>query len=168
MEFFEVVRKRRSLRSYQKVNIPKEDIIKILEAGILAPSGKNIQPFEFIVIDNEEIIEKLGEIASFIKDASVVIGIIAEPSQSKYWLEDISATTENMLLAIEDLGYASCWIEGYLLPKEEWAKKILGIPENKRFIIILPIGKPYQIPQQKEKKKISEITHYNKYGIKYL
>ncbi len=168
MEFFEVVRKRRSVRSYQKVNIPKEDILKILEAGVLAPSGRNIQPFEFIVIDDEDLIEKLGEIAPFIKEASVIIGIIADPSQSKYWLEDISATTENMLLAIEDLGYASCWVEGYLLPKEEWAKKILGIPENKRFIIILPIGKAYQIPQKKEKKKISEITHYNKYGIKYL
>jgi nitroreductase len=168
MEFFEVVRKRRSIRSYQKINIPKEDIIKILEAGILAPSGRNIQPFEFIVIDDEEIIEKLGEITPFIKEASVIIGIIADPSQSKYWLEDISATTENMLLAIEDLGYASCWIEGYLLPKEEWAKKLLGIPENKRFIIILPIGKASYVPEKKEKKKISEITHYNRYGIKYL
>ncbi|MFN4227926.1 MAG: nitroreductase family protein [Candidatus Ratteibacteria bacterium] len=169
MELFEVIEKRRSVRSYEKCNIPKQDIEKILKAGGLAPSGRNIQPYEFIVIDDEKIIKKLGEeVQSCISEASVVIGIIADPQMSKYWLEDISAVTENMLLAIEDLGYASCWIEGTLLPKEDKIKELLKIPKEKRFIIILPIGKAKGEISKKVKKDIREITHHNFYGQKYF
>lgn len=169
MELFEVIEKRRSVRNFEKCDIPKEDIEKILKAGVFAPSGMNIQPFEFIVIDDEEIIKMLGEIVQgCISEASIVIGIIADPSKSKYWLEDVSAVTENMLLAITNLGYASCWIEGTLIPKEEQVKKILRIPTDKKFIIILPIGKEKKETTKKVKKDIKEITHHNYYGNRYF
>lgn len=169
MELFEVIEKRKSVRSYEKCNIPKENIEKILKAGSLAPSGRNIQPFEFIVIDDEKIIKKLGEeVQNCIAEASIVIGIIADPLQSKFWLEDISAVTENMLLAIENLGYASCWIEGTLIPREKQIKELLKIPDEKRFIIILPIGKAKGEISKKIKKDIREITHHNFYGNKYF
>ena len=168
MDFFEVVKNRRSVRSLEKVEIPKEDIIKILESGRLAPSGRNIQPWEFIVIDRREIIEEFRKVQPFIGDASLIIGIIANPEESKYWLEDISASAENMLLAITALGYASCWVEGTLLPNEEWVKKLLKIPEDKRLIIILPVGKEKEKVKMPPKKDLSLIVHYNEYGRKFL
>ena len=168
MDFFEVVKKRCSVREFEKIDIPKEDIIKILDAGRLAPSGRNVQPREFIVIDNKEIIEKLGKVQEFISDASVVIGIIASPEESKYYLEDISASAENMLLAITALGYASCWVEGTLLKKEKWAKELLGIPEEKRLIALLPIGKAKSEVGMPYKKPLSSIVYHNKYGNPYL
>lgn len=168
MEFFEVVAKRKSVRNLEKIEIPKEDIIKILNAGRLAPSGKNIQPWEFIVIDDEEKIKQLGKVQSFISDAAVVIGIIASPDESKYWLEDVSAAAENMFLAITALGYATCWVEGTLLRNEDWVKELLGIPDERRFVIILPVGKEKENGKRPPKKELSSIVHHNKYGKKYI
>jgi len=167
MDFFEVVKKRCSVREFEKIEIPKEDIIKILDAGRLAPSGRNVQPREFIVIDDKKIIEKLGKVQEFISNASVIIGIIASPEESKYYLEDVSASAENMLLAITAFGYTSCWVEGTLLRNEDWVKKLLNIPEEKRIMIMLPIGKA-KTQQTHPKKELSEIVYHNQYGKKYL
>ena len=168
MEFFEVIEKRRSVRELQKVTIPQEHILRILESGRLAPSGKNIQPWEVLVIDDEELIRQLASVQSFIGQAGVLIGIVADPRESKYWLEDAAATIENMLLAITALGYASCWIEGTLLRKEEWAKNVLGIPEEKRFLALLPLGKAAGRISPPVKKPLSSLSYYNQYGQHYL
>jgi len=168
MEFFEVIQKRRSVRSLEKIKSPGEDILKILEAGRLAPSGRNAQVWEFIVIDDENLIKELGKIQSFISDSSVVIGVIMNPEESKFWIEDASAAIENMLLTITYLGYASCWVEGTLLKKEEWAKRLLGIPEEKRLIALLPIGKAKSEVEKPYKKPLSSIVHHNRYGQSYL
>jgi len=168
MDFFDVIKKRRCIRDIEKVKIPKEDIIKILECGRLAPSGMNIQPWEFIVIDDEEKIKQLSKVQTFIIDASVVIGIIVDPNESKYYIEDISAAAENIFLAITALGYATCWVEGTLLRQEDFVKKLLNIPKNKNIMIIFPIGKAKRIPQMPQKKELSSIVFYNEYGKKYL
>jgi len=75
----------------------------------------------------------------FIRDASAVIAIVADESASRYWLEDVSASTENILLAATALGYASCWVEGTLLRVEDEAKEVLRIPKNKRLIVAIPL-----------------------------
>lgn len=168
MDFFEVIKKRRSVRSFEKVEIKKEDILKILEAGRLAPSGRNAQVWEFIVIDDENIIKELGKIQSFISESSVIIGVIMDPEKSNFWVEDASAAIENMLLTITYLGYASCWVEGTLLKKEKWAKELLGIPEEKRLIALLPIGKAKSEVGMPYKKPLSSIVYHNKYGNPYL
>jgi len=164
MDIFEAIAKRKSSRSLMKTEIPMSDLEQIIEAGRLAPSGMNRQPFEFIIIRDSETISKLGIVQGFIRDASAIIAIVADEKQSKYWLEDISASTENMLLAITALGYDSCWIEGTLLRKEEEAKGILNVPPDKRLVIILPIGKSAVVGSQAIKKSMAEMTHYEKYG----
>lgn len=164
MDVFEAIKKRKSVRSLIKIDIPMDDLEKIVDAGRLAPSGMNRQPFEFIIITDEEVINKLSIAQSFIKEASAAIAIVADEKESKYWLEDISACAENMFLAITALGYDSCWIEGTLLRKEEESKKILGVPNDKRFVILLPIGKGAVGGSQAIKKSMAEMTHYNKYG----
>lgn len=164
MDLFEAIEKRRSVRNLVKCEIPKEHLEKIVDAGRRAPSGMNVQPREFIVITDPELIEKLSEIQGFIKNASAVIAVVCDPNASRYWLEDMAASVENMLLAIVALGYDSCWVEGTLLRREEWAKELLGVPKEKRLMALLPIGKAASPGFQAPKKPLSEITYLNRYG----
>ena len=163
MELFEAIEKRASVRKLEPATISDDDIRKILDAGRRAPSGKNLQPLEYVLIRDRETIKKLERVQPFIGQASVVIAIVADQN-SRYWLEDASAAAENMLLAITALGYASCWVEGTLLRHEEWAKELLGVPAERRLIVLLPIGKPAVAPVQKEKKRLEDMVHSERYG----
>ena len=163
MEFFETVKNRYSCRSLKPIDIPQEHLDKILNAGKSAASGMNIQPFDFLVIKDREGIDKIATAQGFISGASVIIGIIANPDDSQYWREDISATAENMLLAITALGYGSTWVEGTILPKEKEIKNYFGIPENLRFIIALPIGKPATEGSQATKRDLDNMVHREKW-----
>lgn len=166
MDLFEAIQKRRSVRSLVETDIPIAHLEKIVDAGRLAPSGTNAQPREFIIITDPDIISRLSTVQASVRSASAIIAIVADDKGSKYWLEDASASTENMLLAIVALGYDSCWVEGTLLRKEDEAKQILGVPETKRLIVLLPIGKAAAPGSQASKKPLTEITYYNKYGQK--
>jgi nitroreductase len=166
MDVFECIEKRRSVRNLVRTEIPMSDIEKIVDAGRRAPSGNNVQPWEFIIITNPQTITKLSIAQGFIRSASAVIAVAADESLSRYWLEDVSAATENMLLAATALGYASCWVEGTLLRVEEKAKKVLDVPQDKRLIIAIPLGKAAKEGSQARKKPMNEIVHYEKYGQK--
>jgi nitroreductase len=159
MEFFEVIKNRRSCRNLEPVEIPEEDIEKILDAGRRATSGLNKQPYDFLLVREKENIEKIAAAQGFISNASAVIVIIAKPDVSQFWLEDVSAAAENMHLAVTALGYGTTWIEGTLLKKEQELKKHFNIPENMRFIIALPIGKPASEGSQSPKRKLEDIVY---------
>jgi nitroreductase len=91
---------------------------------------------------------------------------VADPAVSRWWLEDASAAAENMLLAIQALGYASVWVEGTLLKQEDFAKKLLGIPPEKKFVILLPVGKAPQDTPQADRKPLQDIIWREHYGKK--
>lgn len=164
MDVFEAIEKRRSVRSLVKTDISMKDLKKIVDAGRRAPSGMNTQPREFIIITDDDIIAKLSEVQGFMRNASAMIAVVSEPNASKYWLEDMAASVENMLLAVVALGYDSCWVEGTLLRREEWAKELLNVPKDKRLMAFLPIGKAASSGSQASKKQMSDIIHYNRYG----
>ena len=165
MEVFEAIERRASVRRLVPVEISDDDLQRILDAGRRAPSGMNVQPLEYIVIRDKSTIKKLEKVQSFIAEASLVIGVVADQN-ARFWLEDASAATENMLLAIVAFGYASCWVEGTLLKQEQWAKELLGVPVDRRLIIFLPVGKPADAPIQKEKKPLADIAYSERYGNK--
>ena len=96
MDLFEAIEKRASVRDLKPVDIPYDDLRRILDAGRRAPSGYNRQPFEFIVIREPESLRKLAECQACIGDVNTAIAVVADPEASKYWLEDLSAATENM------------------------------------------------------------------------
>jgi len=163
MDFFEIIEGRASVRGYEAVDVPREDIEAVLDAGRRAPSGNNIQPFEFIVVTDKAVIQQLSAPQGFIAEASALIAIVADSSASTYWLEDISAAATQMLLAIHALGYASCWVEGTLLRKEAEMKQVLGVPDNLRLMIFLPIGNASSPPTQPAKKSLDDLVHWGKY-----
>jgi nitroreductase len=165
MDTLTAIRKRRSVREYTGDPIPKEDILKILEAGRWAPSGYNRQPWEFVVVTAQETINELKIAAQWMENAGVVIAVVLDQAASKFWLEDGSAAVENMLLASTALGYGSCWLQGYTEPREEAFKKLLGVPLEKRLLTLVPIGVPIEWPDR-EKKSLEEIVHWGKYEPK--
>lgn len=159
MDTFDAIQKRRSVRDFTGEPIPTPDLEKIIDAGRLAPSGNNRQPWDFIVVTDRTILMRLSKAAAWSADASAMIVVVMNPV-SKYWVEDGSAAVENMLLAATALGYGSCWLQGNAAPHEAEFKLLLNIPENLKILTLIPIGVPSEWPKQKRKKPPEEILHW--------
>jgi nitroreductase len=161
MEALEAIRKRRSIRQYTGDLIPRGDLEKIVDAGRLAATGGNRQPWDFIVVTDREMIHQLKRTAEWMEKAGAIIAVVMDPS-SRWWVEDGSAAIENMLIASVALGYGACWLEGTTLPMEEELKKLLHVPKDKRLLTLIPIGVPAESPTV-EKKPLGNILHWEKY-----
>ncbi len=162
MDIFEAIHKRRSIRSFTGAPVPRPDLEKIVDAGRLAASGHNCQPWDFIVITEPAVIERLGNVVrTWMAQAGAIIAIVLDPS-TRYWLEDGSAAAQNMLLASTGLGYGSCWVEGGVIPVEEELKELLGVPPDRRLLIVVAVGVPAEWPS-KEKKSLEEVLHWERF-----
>ena len=158
----EVIRKRRSVRDYTGEPIPQGDLETIVDAGRLAASGHNEQPWDFVVVTERELIEQLKVASLWMEKAGAIIAVVVDPS-SRWWREDSSAAVENMLIAATALGYGSCWLQGYTEPREEEFKTLLDIPGEKRLLTLVPIGVPVQWPTV-EKKSLDQVIHWERYS----
>ena len=161
MDALEAMRKRRSVRQYTGDPIPREDLETIVDAGRLAATGYNRQPWDFIVVTDREMIDKLKVVAKWMDRAGAIVAVALDPS-SRFWLEDGSAAVENMLIASTALGYGSCCLEGNTLPREEEFKELLGVPAEKRLLTLVPVGVPAEQPAP-EKKPLEEVIRWEKY-----
>lgn len=161
MDAIEAIRKRRSVRDFTGGTIPREDLETIVDAGRLAATGSNRQPWDFIVVTEREMIEKLKVASKWMEKAGAIIAVVLDPS-SRWWIEDGAAAIENMLIASTALGYGSCWLEGYTLPREEEFKQLLKVPAEKRLLTLVPIGIPTEWPTI-EKKSLEEVLHWEAY-----
>lgn len=163
MSLIDVILTRRSVRRYEKKEIPEDVLDKILEAGRQAPSAANSQPWHFIVLTDYEIKEKLsrGRWNKFIKDSPVTIVGCAHLDRSRKWATiDTSIALQNMVLAAWAMGVGSCWIGDF---KENEVKKLLGIPEGWRVVALVTFGYPAGQPEGKRKKPLEEIVSYNEF-----
>jgi nitroreductase len=161
MDALEAIRKRRSVRKYTGKAIPREDLEAIVDAGRLAATGGNRQPWDFVVITDREMIDKLKVAAQWMDKSGAIIAVVMDPS-SRWWVEDGSAAIENILLASTALGYGSCWLEGWTLRHEDEFKVLLGVPEEKRLLTLIPLGVPVEWPTR-EKKPLSQVLHWERY-----
>lgn len=161
MSLLDVIFRRRSIRRYRSEPIPDEVLRNILEAGRLAPSADNAQPWHFIVVTESKIKEKLsrGEWNYFIKDsAATVVG--CGYSDNEWSTIDVAIALENMVIAAEAQGVGSCWIGDF---EEEEVKELLGIPDNLKVVALVSFGYPAEKPSPFNKKSLKEIVHYNKF-----
>ena len=161
MDTLEAIRTRRSIRRYKNEVIPKADLETIVDAGRLAATGSNQQPWDFIIVTAKPMIANLKVSGAWIEHASAVIVVVMDP-KSRWWVEDGAAAIENMLLASTALGYGSCWVEGDALPYEDMIKPLLGIPADRRVMALIPIGIPAETPNPR-KKPLKEVLHWEKY-----
>ena len=162
MEALEAIRRRRSVRKYTGDPVAREDLEKIIDAGRLAASGNNRQPWDFIVVTDREMIGRLKVASAWMEKAGAIIAVVMD-SSSRWWVEDGAAAVENILIASTALGYGSCWLEGYTLALEEQLKALLDVPKDKRLLTLIPIGVPAEWPTV-EKKALAEVIHWERYG----
>jgi nitroreductase len=169
MSVLKVIQKRRSVRKYKRDPIPEDVLQRVLEAARLAPSGKNYQPWKFIVVQNEELKEKLARASAeqfFMAEAPIIIVGCGFPDDSyssmgrymKSWPVDVTIALEHLILqaAEEDLG--TCWIGSF---EEEEVKSILNVPENVRVLALTPLGYPDETAPYRGRKRIDEIVSYD-------
>ena len=173
MDVFEAIEKRHSYRGdFQDRSVPREDLEKIVQAGIQAPSRYNGQSTTFVIVDDADLLSSLGEIVNnkVIRNSKAAIVVAMDPEATadkefSFGVEDYSAAVENMLLAITAMGYASVWIDGVLRRENRAAAiaDLLEIPKGKVVRAVLPLGIPVETRRQKEKKSFQERAWYNKY-----
>ena len=132
-----------------------------MDTGRLAASGYNRQPWDFIVVTDRGMIEQLKIAAQWMEKAGAIIAVVLDPA-TKYWLEDGSAAVQNVPVAATALGYGTCWLEGYTLPLESQFKALLGVPDDRRLLTLVPIGVPVDWPT-KEKKPLEQVLHWERF-----
>jgi|SRR5690554_2697372 len=150
MSFFNLIAKRRSIRKYRQQPIEPEKVAQILEAALRAPSSRGINPWQFIVVDEEETIRKLSDAkehgSAFLKSAPLAIIVCAEAKKSDVWIEDASIASIYLILAAEAVGLGSCWIQirerkhNLEQTSEEFLREALKIPQGIRVESIIAIG----------------------------
>lgn len=174
METIECIKTRRSRRIFLDKKVPKEILDKILDCAINAPSSMNCQPWHFIIVRDKGIKKELAELKEednrqhiLSSTISVIVCIDTGKSPSR-WIEDGITATENILLALHDLGLGGVYVTGFSPSKPEMAKEIksiLNLPENIIPITIIPLGYP-NIEERLENKSLIElnkIVHDNKW-----
>jgi nitroreductase len=163
METFEALAKRASVRDYMNQPVPKDMLEKLVDAGRRAPSARAVEPWEFVVITERAMLDKLASIIStgvFLKQATACVVVFCQ--DTKYYLEDGSAATENILLAATDLGLGTCWIAGDKKEYCEEVSKLLGAPAHLKLISLISVGWAVREPKQRKRRVLSEVLHWEK------
>lgn len=175
MDIFDAIRARHCYRgSYKDFNPNREDLVKIIESGLMAPSGKNSQTTEFVIIDNSSVIAQISTLHpqnKAMQQARAYICCVVDKNPPavyeglSFQIEDCAAAVENMLLAITSLGYASVWVDGWLRAegRAEKIARLINLPDDKKIQIILPIGVPAEAVVGPKKKIFSERAWFNSY-----
>jgi len=170
MEVFEAIKLRRSIRSFVDKPIEEEKLLRVLEAGRLAPSAKNLQEWKFVVVKDRDIKKKLAVAANdqpFIAEAPVVIvgcatlvNYVMSCGQYAYPI-DLAIAMDHMTLQAVEEGLGTCWIGSF---KEDEVKRLLHIPEKIRIVELLPIGYPKTVPPARARKKLEEIICFDRWS----
>ena len=173
MDLFEAIAKRYSYRGpFAEAPVPRKDLLRIVEAGIRAPSAKNEQTTSFVIIDDPAVLARIAAILDrpVCNTARAVIACIVDPRPVlpglTFAAEDCAAAVENMLLAVTALGYATVWLDG-VLRRDQIAERIgrlLGVPEDRSVRVLLPLGVPLSPGRQREKLPTAERAWFNRYG----
>ncbi len=170
MSFIELAKKRYSVRSYKNKPVEEEKLLKVLEAGRVAPSATNAQPIHFVVIKEKESLLKICEAygRDWLKAAPIIIAVCGDKAKAwkhkdgtSYYNIDVAIATDHMALAATDLGLGSCWVCAFDKVK---AAEILHIPSEIEPLVLLPIGYPEENPdltRHNTRKSLSDIVHYN-------
>jgi nitroreductase len=159
-----VIRSRHSVRKFKQD--PVEDIVirDAIECASLAPTARNIQPWLFGAIRDKETLGKIAGLAEngkFIADCAVCFAVFGEKKET-YYLEDCCAATENLILALQAHGVASCWVAGDKKSYAESIRQLLKVPENFSLVSLVAAGIPAEITiaKKKEMKHVSFIEIY--------
>ena len=181
MALLDLIKHRKSVRDFLDKPVEREKIMLCLEAARLAPSTSNSQPWRFIIVDDEELKNKLCDAAFgvihffnyFCKTAPVMVVVISEKSKfltrigaifrgTKFYLIDVGIACEHFVLQAEDLGLGTCWIGWF---NEHGVKSTLGIPQRKRIDILIALGyyDREKLGPEHDREPMDKIASFNSY-----
>ena len=171
MELYEAIKNRRSIRHYEKREVEKAKLDKILDVAHLAPSAKNIQPWKVLVVTDDELKKGLVEGAKgqeFLREAYCIIVVCVNEKDCYQTLGDYMTSfavdgaifIDHLTLAAYAEGLGTCWIGKF---SEDKVKKLLGIPDPYRVVGMTPLGYPATKGESRGRKPLDEIVYYNKW-----
>lgn len=164
MDAFTCIRTRREIREYLDKPIPDEALLRILEAGRLAPSSKNSQPWHFIVIRDKQTLKKISELTptgAHIAKAPLAIAVLMD--SAKLPEIDGARAIQNMVLEAWEMGIGACWITNFY---DDGVKDAVGAPQRMKLVSVIPFGYPTEAKTTRKKirKPLDEIVHYERFG----
>ncbi|MCW3982143.1 MAG: nitroreductase family protein [Candidatus Bathyarchaeota archaeon] len=169
MDAIEAIKNRRSIRRFATKAISEQQVLELVDAARHAPSAGNIQPWEFIVVTDQQKKRQLAVAAldqTFIEEAPVVIVVCTDSTRSNqgygsrgvnlYSIQDTAAATENILLAAHAMGLGTCWVGAF---REEPVKEALKIPAHIRPVAMIPVGFYSRKPTSRGRRSLAEVIH---------
>lgn len=161
MDVLTAIKQRRSIRKFTEKEVEEEKLNTVLDAARWAPSSKNSQPWEFIVIRDVATLKKIAveaKYGKFIPEAPAAVAFVTDPSKSNFHEVDGTLATQNFQLAAWALGLGTCWI-GTM--NRERVKEILGVPDDKFLLTVMPIGYPNMIGKG-SREPLESLVQYQK------
>lgn len=166
MDALEAIRSRRVQRTFSKTPVEPEKLSQIVSAGRHAMSARNLQPWQFIVLQNRDTLREVGALCStgrFVADAPSAIVVLKDVSNARWADIDCGQAVQNMATAACALGLGTCWVGNFDNAK---LMQMLGVPVEWAIFTILPFGypDPANPPQSRPLKSRDEMVHYERYG----
>ena len=164
MDALEAIKQRRSVRGFRPDPVERELIEQLVDCGRLAPTAVAIEPWEFVVVTNEEMRTRIADTTDygkFIAEAPACIAVFCK--DTTYYLEDGCAATENILLAAAALGLGACWVAGDKKRYADEVRRLLAVPEGYRLVSLLPVGYPADSPAAKRKRALDDVLHWEQF-----
>lgn len=171
----ELLTRRRSARIFEKRPLTPGEIDTLLTAALLAPSSRDLRPWEFIVVTNPASLKTLSMAkehgSSFVNGAPCAIAVIADPERCDVWIEDASIASILIQLAAESMGLGSCWVqirerftkEGE--PADAYVRRTLDIPDRYRVLSLIAVGHPARERKAHDVNKLPfHKIHRERYG----
>ena len=162
--FLPLVQQRRSIRKFEKKPVEPEKLDTLIEVALRAPSSRGFNPWEFIVVTEPELLDKLSSAkpygSSFLRNAPLGIVVCADPEKSDVWVEDCSIVSAFLLLAAESLGLGGCWVQirervhSDDVASETYVAGLLNIPDGYKVESIIAIGYPAEKLRSHDKSEL--------------
>jgi nitroreductase len=162
LEVMQAIRSRRSIRKFKRQALPQKDVELLMEAARLAPSAANRQPWEMIIVRDENNIRDLVPLCKnqdFIEDCSLFLVGVDDPQQ-KWSRVDLTIALDHVTLAAEEIGLGTCWIGAF---DQERLATFLGIPKGKVITVCLAIGYPDESPGPRSRKSNDVLFHKERF-----
>jgi nitroreductase len=164
--FMDLITKRRSIRRFADRPVERDKIEQLVEAALRAPSGRDLRPWEFVVVTDKALIGRLASSkphgAAFVRNAPLAVVVCVDPQKSDVWIEDASIATIFLQLAATDLGLGSCWVQMRLRNHEDgrgagdYVAEVLGLRPGLTALAIMAIGYP---DEQKAPRAKSDLPY---------
>ncbi len=162
MDAIEALKTRRSVRAYDSREVTREILTDLVDCGRLAPSGMNVQPWDFVVITAADTRQRLGDLCEyggFIAEAPACIAVVGR--EERFTVQDTACAATCIMVAARAHGLCSCWVHVQGKPIEREVNRLLGVPADRHVICLLAVGYG-ETPPPPAKRPLADVLHWER------